>query len=381
MGQSLTRRRLLRLGKAAIMLPAVIRAAPKKPGGDLPPLPGLYPGRVVAVTHQNSLIQGVFQKEPIQKMFETGMLRLTGARNSVEAWRRFFRPDDIVGIKVVPNGAPWVCSSKEVVNEIIRGLNQMAGIPLQNIIVYDRYGDELQAAGIPSWLPSGVRIAWGSDRYTDDQTVVSGIDASGVNHYYDQDQYFEVSLSGQDNPRSNASLFLSKWVTKIVNLACLKDHGAAGVTLCLKNLSHGLFNNVNRTHPGTSTYIEGFVPKAVTHELVKAKAVLNIIDGIRGIYNGGPFSTGGREKYVWEHKTVYFATDAVAVDSIGWRIIDEKRTAEGLPLSTVGPHDFNGFTDPQPEHIEIAGQLGLGVWQLAKIDCRRYDITNGGKVK
>lgn len=381
MVEFLTRRRLLGLGGAAMSLPPMAGAAPKRPGSDVPPLPGLYPGRVIAVQHQNSLVQGVFQQEPIQKMFETGMTRLAGARSTAAVWSRLFRPDDVVGIKIVPNGAPHVCSSKEVVNEIIRGLHVMAGVPLSNIVVYDRYGDELKAAGIPNWLPQGVRIAWASDTYTNDQTVISGTDATGVNHYYDSDQWFEVSLAGEQSTRSNASLFLSKWVTKIVNLACLKDHGAAGVTLCLKNLSHGLFNNVNRTHPGTSTYINSFIPKAVTHSLVRAKVVLNIIDGIRGIYNGGPFSTGGREKYLWEHKTLYFATDAVAADAIAWREIDQKRAIEGLPPSTVGPHDFNGFTDPQPEHIELAGQLGLGVWQLKSIDYKKFDITQGNKSK
>jgi hypothetical protein len=366
-----------------MMTAPAMAAERSKRGNGLPPLPGLYPGKVVAVEHPDSLVQGVFQREPIHKMFETGLARLTGARNSEEAWKRFFRPSDVVGIKVVPNGAPWVCSSPQVVNEIIIGLNQAVGIPLANIIVYDRYKEELEAAGIPNWLPSGVRTAWGSDRYTEDQTVVAGADSAGVHHYYDPGQYFSVSLPGERDSKSYASQFLSTGVTKIINLACLKDHAAAGVTLCLKNLSHGLFNNVNRSHPVPNTYITQFIPWAVLHELVKTKVALNIIDGIRGIYNGGPFSTGnGREKYLWEYKTLFFATDAVAADSIVWRIIDQKRASVGLPPTTAaGPNEFSGFVDPQPEYIEIAGQMGLGIWQPTKIAYDRYDARTGRKIK
>ncbi|MCH8316042.1 MAG: DUF362 domain-containing protein, partial [Planctomycetes bacterium] len=34
----------------------------------------------------------------------------------------------------------------------------------------------------------------------------------------------------------------------MVNVPVLKDHGSAGITGALKNLSHGLVNNVSRSH-------------------------------------------------------------------------------------------------------------------------------------
>ena len=39
-------------------------------------------------------------------------------------------------------------------------------------------------------------------------------------------------------------------VNKLINLPVLKDHQSAGVTLALKNLSHGLVNNVNPAATG-----------------------------------------------------------------------------------------------------------------------------------
>src|SRR5262245_51131972 len=65
-------------------------------------MPGLAPGRVVAVSHPGSIIDGKFQERPIQKMIEEGMIDLTEAPDLTAAWRTFFEPGDVVGIKVNP---------------------------------------------------------------------------------------------------------------------------------------------------------------------------------------------------------------------------------------------------------------------------------------
>ena len=41
---------------------------------------------------------------------------------------------------------------------------------------------------------------------------------------------------------------VTEQVTKIVNVPNMKDHGATGVTGCLKNIAYGGFSNVARTH-------------------------------------------------------------------------------------------------------------------------------------
>jgi len=42
-------------------------------------IPGPFPGRVVAVNSENSIISGQYQPEVIKKMMQKGMLALTGA--------------------------------------------------------------------------------------------------------------------------------------------------------------------------------------------------------------------------------------------------------------------------------------------------------------
>src|SRR5262245_28893128 len=75
-------------------------------------MPGLYPGRVVAVSHPACITEGKFQSAPIQRMMEGGMLELTDAEDGPSAWRLFFERGDIVGIKVNPVGAPHVRSEE-----------------------------------------------------------------------------------------------------------------------------------------------------------------------------------------------------------------------------------------------------------------------------
>ena len=59
-----------------------------------------------------------------------------------------------MGIKVVPNGYP-VPTPPELVLEVIDGLKS-AGIKLQDMVVFDRYGLEFRTAKYKDILPDGV---------------------------------------------------------------------------------------------------------------------------------------------------------------------------------------------------------------------------------
>ena len=334
-------------------------------------MPGFAPGQVVAVSHPGSIIEGTFQEQPIKKMIEQGMLELTEAPDLTAAWRRFFEPGDVVGIKVNPVGGPHVVSSPEVVREIIRGL-ESAGVQRKDIVVYDRYRAEFLNVGFQKWLPEGVRWMNAAEKYDDVQQDMTG---------YDPDHYMDMALTlpGQEVKderarRSYAALFITKEINKLINLPVLKDHQSAGVTLALKNLSHGLVNNVCRTHTSSTLNACGaFIPAVVAMPVIRNKTVLHILDGIKGLYHGGP---GARPQFVWDHHTMYFATDPVALDHICWKEIDKKRVSAGMkPVAEAKPDKFSTFLNRQPEHVEIAGAMGLGVFPEAKIDLRRIALA------
>jgi uncharacterized protein (DUF362 family) len=198
---------------------------------------------------------------------------------------------------------------------------------------------------------------------------------------YDPDHYMDmaVTLPGYDVSnlaarRSYAARFITRDVNKLINLCLLKDHGAAGVTLALKNLSHGLVNNVNRSHSTKTLNVTGaFIPSVVSMPVIRNKAVLHILAGIQGQYHGGP---GPQPEFIWEHKTLYFATDPVALDHVGWRVLDAKRVAAGMkPIAENEPDKYNGRRNRQPEHVEIAGAMGLGIFDWDKIDLRKKSLA------
>ena len=351
-------------------------AVPGASAGAKLGIPGPYPGRVVAVSHPGSIVSDQYQAEPVRRMMERGMLELTHAESWADAWRVFFEPGDVVGVKLNPVGQPAVISAPEVLHPIIDGLEQ-AGVKRKDIIAYDRYHDQFLNAGFDKWLPEGVRWMSASQKFRNFQMDMEG---------YDRDTYMEMPLVHPDykeefslnDPhirRSYVSNFFSKEINKMVNLCLLKHHQSAGVTLALKNLSHGLVNNVNRSHVTTTANACGlFIPAVVDLPIVREKVVLNILDGVKAAYHGGPGTTVS--KYAWNHKTMYFATDPVALDKTGWKAIDKKREEVGVaPIALLKPDEDSRWLNCHVEHIEIAGNFGLGVFDDEQIRIKRIDLA------
>lgn len=366
-----TRRQMLKTAAAAPFLrelafgaQTIHSSSPGKLG-----IPGLFPGKVIGVEDQRSIASGKYNAEVINAMMRRGMKELTSADDWAGAWKLFFEKGDVVGIKVNPVGQPLVISAPEVMHVILDGL-AAAGIPNKDIIVYDRYQDQFLGGGFDKWLPDGVRTSYAAKRNDGIQLDISG---------YDRDHYVEMALTnpGYANDerarKSFAANFITKQVNKVINLCVLKDHQSAGITLALKNLSHGLVNNVSRSHPTISqNTCNAFIPAIVQMPVIRNKVVLNILDGVKGVYHGGP---GARPEFVWEHHTMYFATDPVALDHVGWTKIDEKRLAVGKKkLVEDTPDQYSTYIHRQPEHVEIAGALGLGVWEWNRIQYKQIKL-------
>jgi Domain of unknown function (DUF362) len=341
------------------------KAATSKPG-----MPGPFPGLVVGVEHPGSIVNGAYQADPIRKMMEKGMTALTGAPAWAEAWRSFFEKGDVVGIKVSPVGGPTLCSDAIVLHAILDGLKE-AGVTGRDVILYNRYRQETLDAGIDKWLPPGMRTEFGSPAYNEKQLDMEG---------YDPDHYMEIALikpgenwSDAHFRRSYVAKAVTRQINKFINLPVLKHHQSAGVTIALKNMSHGMVNNVNRSHLSPTANACGiFIPSVVSLPVIRQKAVLHICDAVKASYHGGP---GARAQFVWQHKTMYFATDPVALDKTGLKVIDAKRAQVGMAsIALSKPDDASHFLNCQVEHIEIAGSLGLGVFDDAKIQVKKFTL-------
>lgn len=349
-------------------------------------IPGPFPGRVVEVAHIESVVNGngEFRREPVRQMVARGMMELTGAGDHVSSWRSMFERGDVVGIKVNPVGAPLAISNHVLIYEIVDGLKS-AGVRPQDIIIFDRYGDMWAKAGYQKHLPDGVRGASAVEKHDDVQLDIKGYDPA----VYAYMELIDPKLHDPKDDRTRRSHLcniVSKQINKLINIPVLKDHGSAGITGALKNLSHGLVNNVARSHgtPETNT-CNVFIPTICSLQPIREKTVLNIMDGLVGVYQKGPF--GEKDSpYTWPYRSLLFATDPVAMDRIEWQIIDAKRAAMNLPAvaktGIMGVKDPNnktgimggntsveeGFDMRQPQHVMIAGGLGLGVADINKIN-------------
>ena len=266
---------------------------------------------------------------------------------------------------------PKLSSDASVLRSVIEGLNE-AGVTNSNIIVFNRYEEEAR------WLAStnGCRKAFISMRpriaYTETQLDMEG---------YDENHYMEMALiKPGDSPtdmhvrRSYVAKIVTQQVNKVINLPVLKHHQSAGVTITLKNMSHGCVNNVNRSHlTPTNNACGMFIPSVVSLPVFREKFVLHIVDAVKASYHGGP---PGKPRFMWEPKTMFFGTDPVALDKTGLKVIDAKRAEVGMTsIALSKPDRRESLLECQVEHIEIAGMLQLGMFDDDKINVKRINMA------
>ncbi|HTQ97401.1 MAG TPA: DUF362 domain-containing protein [Candidatus Acidoferrum sp.] len=351
--------------------PIDVREAPlpkKSPLG----MPGLFPGRVIQVSDARSIVGNRVSQPVVHDMLERGLKELTGENSKAAAFAKFIEPNDVVGIKINPSGAPACCSSPELVREIIEGVRS-AGVPIQNIVVYDRFGYEIDLGSYQTLMPPGMEIVGVQDGL---------LDASG----YDANVFCEANFFGEWETRSYMASIVASRVTKIVNVPTLKDHSAAGVTGCLKNVAYGTFNNVARSHQAPYSFTNPLIGVMCSVEPLRSKVVLNIMDGMRMVWHGGPLTQN--QDFIYQAGLLLMSTDPVAMDTVELEAIEKKRKEEGAPsvwarnpksITSNGREFYEDASKNlfyrQPGHIEAAGKLGLGEYDLKKIDLRKLQLS------
>jgi uncharacterized protein (DUF362 family) len=330
-------------------------------------MPGLFPGRVIELHDPNAIVGNRVSQPIVRQMLEHAMKELTGEKSAQAAWAKFVEPNDIVGIKINPSGAPACCSSPEILREIIASVKSV-GVPAGNILVYDRYSYEMDIGSYQVLLPPGVRIMGIQEAFAGDAG-------------YEPNVYCEADFFGEWETRSYMASIVAHEVTKIINVPTMKDHSASGVTGALKNLAYGTFNNVARTHRAPHSFTSPLIGLMCTVEPLRSKAVLQIMDGMRLVWHGGPLTQV--QDFIDQAGILLVATDAVALDTIELEAIEKKRRERGAP--SLWQHDPNSIITEsddfyhdasknlffrQPGHIVAAGKLGLGVADLKQIDHR-----------
>ncbi len=268
-------------------------------------------------------------KKVIFRLLNTGIKRLTEAKKTEDGWASLFKPSDIVGLKVNTLAGRMLSPHPQLVFAVIEGL-KIAGVKEENIIIWDRTNRELKRAGYSINIRGrGVRC-FGSD--------IAG---------YENEPEVIGSVGGC------FSTIISRICTAIINIGVLKDHDLAGISIGMKNF-YGVIHNPNKYHDNNC---DPYVAHLNSHPYIKNKLRLTICDGIRAQYNGGP---AYKPQWAWHANVILLSHDPVALDRIGYELIENKRKEMGLPpLQKV---------NREPKWIKTASELGLGEGDIKKIE-------------
>ena len=330
-------------------------------------LPGPFPGRVVKVTDEHALADDKVDATAVAAMFERGVRSLTGV-DMRASFRMFFGTDDVVGLKVNPVGAPLISTKPELVEATVHWLVDN-GIKPRNIIIWDRFDLDLRGAGFTAARFPGVRIAalqtmadeGKNCRNADGRHVsagnfdpeafyfVKGVVGKGVRGYQDDEYYFNQHVFNGEH--SYFGKLLTKRMTKLINLAAYKNTGN-GISMATKNLGYAAICNTGRLHAPLFFRV---CTEVLAAPPIREKLVLNVTDGLRAQYDGGPDKN---EKFVYHNNALYFATDPFALDMVCHRELVAKRKAMGVDVN-----EHPKFT----EYLHYAEKLGLGVADPARL--------------
>jgi hypothetical protein len=324
-------------------------------------LPGFFPGTVVEA-HDPSVMKDDKPDPVLVKfLFHRGLTRLTG-KNSQESFNLFFSKNDVVGLKVNPVGPGLISTRPELVKAVVDWL-ETGGIPRWNIIIWDRFDYMLRDAGFTPERFPGIGI---EGLQTMDEAAAAGETKdnsrwlSKNGHHLSEDNfdrgvyYWADVKAPQDPAYLNQHVFngkfsyfgklLTKKLTKIINLPVFKNTGN-GISMATKNIGYGAICNTNRLHRplffNVNTEVHAF-------PVIRDKLVLNITDGLRAQYDGGP---GAEAKFIYSLATLFLATDPFALDMVCHTLLVEKRKSMGV---RVDEHPM--YT----EYLRYAQRLGLG---------------------
>jgi uncharacterized protein (DUF362 family) len=332
MSRSLTRREFIKGTCVSTLLGGVLPEIPLPPD----PLPSDIETNslslVVDVKSRKDVVKGLTPDiSLVKQMVGTGITSLTGTNYPKDAWSSLFSPEERIGIKINGLGAHILAGNYQICWAIVDALKDI-GVNENNIIVWDQYQHHLLSSGFRINMSfKGVR-AYATDRGGGTKALDSG------SSYKEYDSgYGAVRISR----------IWTEEVDSIINLCLLKDHNIAGVSIALKNISHGVISHPDNFHDNSC---DPFIASINSIPVVKDKIKLHICNGILGLYDGGPMP---KKRHVWGNNGIMLSKDPVSLDTIGMNIIEEKRKERDLPSLFNRPN--------LPKHIETAAMFGLGI--------------------
>ncbi|MFO0663631.1 MAG: DUF362 domain-containing protein [Polyangiaceae bacterium] len=302
-------------------------------------VPFARPGHVVKVTKKDSLQanQKYPKPEDAKAMLTRVLMELTGKGDLKTAIAQFVHPSDIVCVKVNGIAGTNMGTNKELVLPFLEGMIE-SGVKPENITVLEQYGDFLAGTRINQGnVPKGVKVTTHSNK--------------------------DATMGDRMIPGTGTTTKFVRALTEAtaaINFALVKDHSICGYTGALKNMTHGCSINPHDFH---AHHASPQIAMMYAQDVIKSRVRLCIADAYKVMAHGGP--KWKYADYVKVHEAVYASTDPVAIDAIGWEVVEEHR--KGFNLKTLTAEGR------PPAYIKAAADLGLGVAERSQITLK--DVT------
>jgi uncharacterized protein (DUF362 family) len=199
-------------------------------------------------------------RDRVAELLDRAMQTYYDSDDPVEPWRKLVRPGEVVGLKVNCLSGRGNSTTPELVDAVCERLQQ-AGVPAENIVIWDRLNKDLEKGGFKiAYKGRGVRCF--------------GNDATG----------FEDELSTFGEVGSLVCRTMTRACDCVINMPVIKDHSIAGITVSLKNM-FGAIHNPNKYHLNLG---DPYVPDVYNLPEIRNKIRLIICDATTIQYEGGP---------------------------------------------------------------------------------------------
>jgi hypothetical protein len=324
--------------------PALLLDNPNKPIGVAK---GIFPGRVTWIRDNtatpwdgktgNWWAEGNINESALARMYSRSLQSLTGASNDAKAWRALFkhynrthgrgnrgwRQGELIAIKININNTYKpddtdndIDQSTQSTRQLLRQLTGPAGVAQKDIVVYDAsVGWKVRA--IPDRIYKPLHEEFPEVRWMDGQGSPGREKPEWVANAISYTSP-EVEL-GSELPKAVVE------ASYLINVALLKGHEMAGVTLCAKN-HFGSIRFPQKDHRKYVTQMNGkrgdysaFVDLMGSPNL-GGKTLLYIVDGLYGMQTnvGAP-----QERDRWQRlfhgqwsASYFMSQDPVAIESV-----------------------------------------------------------------
>jgi len=301
-------------------------------------------------------------EQRLARMVGQGVMELTGEGDLAAAWRRFVKPDDVVGIKINSWGGRLISSKRSIMQAVVDGV-RAAGVPADRIVVWDQYQDNLDTYVRQQRIESGagdVRFRACSPPITKEQARSTkpfpGFATEPVRLSWGEVRVAEL---------------VTNELTAIINLGVLKDHLTAGVSGAMKCISHAV---VERPWDCHDNFCNPYIADIVNIPVVRDKLRLHVLDAVLGVAVGGP-QLQSLDRLLMKERLL-FSTDPVALDRIGYDWVAKARLEMGFSPMETRTDRAPGMTGIPGGYIATAAQRGLGTddpqaMEIVKVRCDR----------